>query len=119
MAAWCSKFVEEEIYKQLAIIKEPGAIDVLVEKLMEPGFGAEEVAKCLVAYGPVAEDSILANSRAEDPMTTRLIVQILAEIGTEKSLPVLKSLYNLRFSRMIAGDLQRAVQMIEQREKAG
>lgn len=112
-----STFVEDEICEQLAILKEPSAIDALVEKLMEPGMNSEKVAKCLVAYGPMAEDSILANTRAENMMTTRLIVQVLAEIGTKKSLPALKSLRNVSFATMIAGDLQRAVRMIEQREK--
>ena len=111
-------FIEDEIYKQLAILKEPSAIDLLVERLVESGgIQGKEVAQCLVAYGPAAEDSVLANTRAEDPMTTRLILQVLAEIGTKKSLPALQSLRNVIFANMIKDDLQRAVQMIEQREK--
>ncbi len=110
-------FAEDEIYTQLAILKEPTAIDALVEKLMEPGFDGEKAAKCLVAYGSAAEDTILSDTRAEDIQTTRLIVQVLAEIGTKKSLPVLKSLRNLHFAPLIAGDLLRAEQMIQKREK--
>ncbi len=110
-------FIEDEIYRQLAVLKEPTAIDLLVEKLMEMGRSSEKAGKCLIAYGPVAEDSILANTRAENFMVTRNIVQVLAEIGTKKSLSALKSLRRLPFYNMISGDVQRAIQMIEQREK--
>ncbi|MHB8902903.1 MAG: HEAT repeat domain-containing protein, partial [Thermoguttaceae bacterium] len=110
-------FLEAEICRQLAVLKEPAAIDLLVAKIMDLGPHREEFAKCLIAYGPLAEDSILANTRAQEPMTTSLILQVLAQIGTKKSLPALKALRNLYFANIIAGDLQRAVQMIEQREK--
>ena len=109
-------FLNDEVYKQLAIVKEPTAIDPLVAKLM--GFDSENAAKCLAAFGPAAEDSVLANTRADNFITSRTVVQLLAKIGTKKSLPALKSLRQLHFYNMIAGDVQYAVQAIEQREKA-
>lgn len=109
-------FLNDEVYKQLAIVKEPTAIDPLVAKLM--GFDSENAAKCLAAFGPAAEDSVLANTRADNFITSRTVVQLLAKIGTKKSLPALKSLRQLHFYNLIAGDVQYAVQAIEQREKA-
>ena len=109
-------FLEEEIYRQLAVVKEPSAIDPLVEKLME--FDSEDAAKCLEAFGPAAEDAVLANTRPDNFINTRTIVRLLAKIGTKKSLPALQSLRKLHFFPMISRDVQSAIQAIEQREKA-
>ena len=108
-------FVTDEIYRQLAILKEPSAIDLLAKKLMEPGH--DRAADCLIQYGSVAEDSVLANTRATNFIITGKVVRVLAQIGTKKSLPALKSLRKLTFYNMIAGDVLQAIQMIEKREK--
>ena len=109
-------FIQGEILKQLAVVKEPTAIDLVVEKLLDSGLEAEAAANCLITYGPVAEDPVLANLRADNPRTVKLALKVLAEIGTEKSLPALDSLRNVHFARLIAKDRQRAAQMIQQRE---
>jgi HEAT repeat protein len=109
--------VRKAVYQALAKLEDERAIEPVARRFAGEIFSRDDAAECLKAFGAKAEDAVLQYAKPNDPTLTKATVNLLAEIGTKKSLGPLKSLSELTFYPVIQDDVDRAVQAIEARSR--
>jgi HEAT repeat protein len=78
-----------EVYKALGELKDPRAAVPVALKLGD-FFESAKARGCLREMGEAAEDAVIATALSPDRKTCLAAVQLLGEIGTQKSLAVLR-----------------------------
>lgn len=82
--------VEEEVLEALGSLKDVRAAEPVVAKLTD--LSTHDIAySCLKEMGPVAEDAVLAAAGSKDARVALAAIQLLGEIGTDNSVPFLKT----------------------------
>jgi predicted Zn finger-like uncharacterized protein len=105
----------DKVLKVLAGLKDERVIKPLALRLNSPQRLA--IARILVSYGPAAEQDVQVQLSNRDQQTRVAAVEILAEVGTSKSIKLLQ-----RYGRAHQGAEARlalaAIKKINQREKS-
>ena len=79
----------DDIFAALAKYPTPESATA-VAKYVGQGFVHEHACNCLVEMGTTAEDAVMGIAPSEDARTSRAAIIILGEVGTNKSLPLLR-----------------------------
>ncbi len=103
--------------EHLAILRDERAIEPVTELFVEDATIRDKAADCLRVFGPAAEAKVLELASPSDMIIARATVQLLGDIGTEKSLAPMSKLRKLRFYRMIKRDINEATTKIRDRTK--
>ena len=82
-------FLHDEIYNALGKLKDPRAAAPVAMKLGD-FFESGKARQCLREMGEMAEDAVIAIAGSADPRACLAAVQLLGEIGTKKSMLVLR-----------------------------
>ena len=105
LAVWGGKFSVPMLLKMLEEEKGQGDSELIlaalaknptpesaeaVAKYVGNFFVNDEACQCLVQMGSVAEDAVIAVAPSDNPEVSLAAVLILGEIGTEKSIPLLR-----------------------------
>jgi HEAT repeat protein len=81
--------VEPLVFEALAAIKDPKGAEA-VAKHLDNIFNREEAARALANMGSIAEDALIGIAPSNDAEVSLAAVRLLGEVGTEKSLPLLR-----------------------------
>ncbi|MEM6329300.1 MAG: hypothetical protein AAF790_03515 [Planctomycetota bacterium] len=84
-----SSFRKKPLLKAIAKYPTPAAAEQVARLVGEFAIH-DEACECLVAMGAVAEDAVMGIAPSDDAKTSLAAVTILGEIGTQKSLDLLK-----------------------------
>jgi HEAT repeat protein len=106
-------FAMRDVIQLLSKVKEDHVAEALAMGIPDIRY-SRDVAAVLVEFGPVAEPAVMKYLRHESPQTRELVCQILAQIGTRKSLPALQALTKDFFT---AREARQAIDAINQRAK--
>jgi dienelactone hydrolase len=82
-------FADQEILRIMGDYPDPVAA-AAVAKLLNDHFRDGAARDCLRRMGPVAEDALIATVPIDDAQACLAAVQLLGDVGTEKSLKVLR-----------------------------
>lgn len=81
-------FVASELYSVLGKLKDPRAALPVAQKLGD-FFDHDHAFNCLREMGPVAEDALIAAAPSNNAKVSIAALTLLAQFGTEKSIPIL------------------------------
>jgi hypothetical protein len=82
---------DDAIFTGLGKAATPEAADAIVKRLQSnTGAGGEAAFAALKTMGPVAEPALIAALPFEQPDANRSAIEVLGEIGTRKSLSILR-----------------------------
>jgi HEAT repeat protein len=81
------------VIQALTTLRDPAAAPALAEELTNPR-ERRDIGKALIAFGPGAEDAVLPYLQSKDGASRYIACQVLAEIGTAKSLQPLQAAGN-------------------------
>jgi hypothetical protein len=84
-----SNTVSTELFDALAAVHDPRGAEVVVKKLGNY-FNHEAAANSLRKMGSAAEDALIAAAPSGDAKVSLAAVQLLGDVGSEKSLPLLE-----------------------------
>lgn len=82
-------FTQEAVIAALGELKQPEAAPALAALLGKSSLH-DEAYKALLAMGSVAEDALIKVAPSEEERVCLDAIKLLGEVGTEKSLPVLR-----------------------------
>ncbi len=111
------RFIQMDALDQLAELKDERAITPVTELFVESATLRNSAADCLRVFGPAVEPKVLELVRPTEMMLARTMVQLLGDIGTQKSLATLSRLRKLPFYRLIKKDINEATKKIRERAK--
>jgi hypothetical protein len=108
----------ERAVKVLAKFKDDERVIESLARLLASS-ERDYVVKALVSIGPKVEDTVLLQLDHPDAPTRRAAVQVLAEVGTKKSLKPLERVAKVESERLNLVSMKTARQKILAREKKG
>jgi dienelactone hydrolase/DNA-directed RNA polymerase subunit RPC12/RpoP len=82
-------FVKSDVFEHLGRLKDPRAARP-VAQFLDDFHEREEAYQCLMNMGSAAEDVVIEVAPTNDPEISLAAINLLAEIGTEKCLPILR-----------------------------
>jgi hypothetical protein len=82
-------FLHNEIYDALGKLKDPRAATPVAMRLGN-FFESGKARQCLHEMGEMAEDAVIVVAASPDPKACLAAVQLLGEIGTKKSMSILR-----------------------------
>ncbi|MBN1908281.1 MAG: hypothetical protein JW818_00955 [Pirellulales bacterium] len=82
-------FRRSPLYEAFGELKDPAVVPTVMAQLGNP-MEHKEAAECLRQIGPAAEDEVLKWVPSPDPVVCLKAIAVLSELGTEKSLPMLR-----------------------------
>ncbi|MBN1908282.1 MAG: HEAT repeat domain-containing protein [Pirellulales bacterium] len=85
-----SSFTDRKpLYEAFGELKDPSVIPTIANQLTDR-LEQADAERCLVKIGPAAEDAILVLAPSPDPELCLAAIRVLGQVGTEKSLPILR-----------------------------
>ena len=110
--------VRKEVIVALGKLNDDRAIEPLAERLIAKGFMDRDIAGSLIKFGPRAENAVLKRAPTDFSLATRQVIQLLGEIGTQKSVQYFVRFRNNRAAMHMLGDEIRAArQSIDRRAR--
>ncbi len=102
---------QDDVIEAIGELKDPASIEPLAKFMSQDDWG--NVDKILIAFGPAAEKAVIGQLTSTNDRVRDRACKILAEIGTEESLNVMKKLPadSSFFVRTSAVDAMRAIQL--------
>lgn len=85
----------DAVYDGLAQLKDPQGAEAVAKRLGEFG-NHEDAFNCLRKMGSVAEDALIKTAPASDPKVSLAAVQLLGEVGSDKSNSILQQASNAK-----------------------
>ena len=82
-------FIEDDLYDALGDLQDARAAGPIAARLGN-FFEHQKAYQCLRRIGPAAEDALLEVAPSNDPKICLAAVQLLGEVGTAKSYPILR-----------------------------
>jgi hypothetical protein len=83
-------WVKEDVFKALGELQDERAAAPVAARLGD-FFDHQQAVRCLKRMGPVAEDAVVAVGASPDPKVCLGAIEVLSEIGTQKSVPFLRT----------------------------
>lgn len=131
MVKWGGKFCvpyllelleEEHSFHKDAILKALGNLQderaaAPVAALLGDWHNHDKAKACLKRLGPVAEDAVIAVAPSPDPKVCIAAIEILAEIGTKKSVVFLRSSITKTRNPNVRHAIKSAIKLIIARER--
>ncbi len=112
------RFIQMDALDHLTNLEDARAIEPVTELFVNNAILRDKAGDCLRRFGTAAEDKVLEMASPIDLMITRAAVQLLGDIGTDKSLEPLGQLRKLRFYKLVKKDINEAVAKIRRRSNA-
>ncbi len=110
------RFVQIDGLDALAKLQDEQAIEPVTELFVKNPLVRKEAADCLRSFGTAAEDTVLELVSPTDYVITQTTVQLLGDIGTNKSVERLRLLRKLNFYKLVQQDVTDAIKKIRERE---
>lgn len=115
LVAWSQPGNHREVIEALGRLKDPRAIAPLADLIARGNYNSDLVAQTLQRFGPVAETAALDLFQERYGQTRRLACVLLGEVGTRKSIEVLRE-QMLDADDQVSQAATQALRAIQQRE---
>ncbi len=111
------KFGSEELYDALAQLKDPQGAEAVTRQLGN-FFGRDKAVNALRKMGSAAEDALIKAAPSSNADVSLASVQLLGEVGGQKSLDVLQRATNARNQRVKLA-ARESLKRVRARQKSG